>query len=137
MSDKHGLNAKQRYDYDNPPVSFRLPREAKQRLINLAKLNRMSLSDFVVKLISKPQPNVDDVFEKGYAKGHTEGQKKGHDEGFQEGYSKGYREAFDDTMNVIEENEIPVLCQNCGYNGSININRHNLGISLDENMLST
>ncbi|OKY78789.1 MAG: hypothetical protein BTN85_1292 [Candidatus Methanohalarchaeum thermophilum] len=76
------------YDRKNPVVSFRVPREEKEKLMDYLNEIEKAKKEWIGEVIEK---NVD-AFEEGKELGYRQGKKEGKEEGYKEGYKEGKKE---------------------------------------------
>ena len=84
--------AKQRYDKENPTVSFRLTKEEKQTLDTYIEAAGGTFTDFVKESIDKKLKDLNEIWSEGFEEGREAGQSEGYSKGQRNGYKKGFKD---------------------------------------------
>lgn len=77
--------SRERYERENPTVSFRISREAKQKLDQLVDGLETTKKAWFENIIEDEKQTYDQVF----AQGKTKGRDEGYEEGFEDGLAEG------------------------------------------------
>ena len=109
MSDKPP--SRERYEQQNPTVSFRISREKKETLDDLVEGMETTKKEWFETVIEDTKQQYDAVFEQGFTKGRREGFADGREEGCAEGYDEGYDDGYGQARDKYH---VLVPCAGCG-----------------------
>ena len=94
-----------RYQYRNPVLSFRVPREVYEELEETARLNKQSIAETARSRVKK-HGGFDDAFKRSYEAGIKKG-KRELEERIKEAHERGYKEGVEalkkDRKALIED----------------------------------
>lgn len=84
--------SRRRYEAENPTVSFRISKDAKEELEALTEDLEITKKCWFEQLIQEEEDRYSDVFQEGHSKGKQEGYDDGYEDGYEEGRKDGYQE---------------------------------------------
>lgn len=95
--------SRKRYEEQNPVVSFRISKDAKEEFDALVDDLDLTKKEWFEQTIEDDSKTFKSVFEQG----KTKGRNQGYDEGFDEGYEEGRKDTYDEIA-------VTVPCNECG-----------------------
>jgi len=75
---KHKPPSRERYEANNPTVSFRVSRELYEKLNEIREKTGKSYADIIKEWLGVQEPTIQKTYNRGYNAGHKEGMKLGH-----------------------------------------------------------
>jgi len=91
-----------KYDANNPPVSFRVSKEERKQLEEMASREGMTAGQYVrdfLKGIVEERETEAKIRKDGFDNGRNEGLKEGRKDGFDDGRKEGFKEGYKNGMN--------------------------------------
>ncbi|UCD13655.1 MAG: ribbon-helix-helix protein, CopG family [Thermoplasmatales archaeon] len=100
-----------RYEKKNPCITFRMKKEEKERIAQMAERSGKSVSELVRMELLGLEKDFTEGYNKASKEGYDKGVKVGHDKGYNAGLRDGDAKGYDRAKG---EYSIWIVCKTCG-----------------------